>query len=179
MSGANLILDRSREAEFQRAVKRLPIVASVADRDRAVAGFRATVAENIVTTLTIYFTFSGLIAFGVLYNLVRVVLSERGRELASLRVIGLTVSEAAYVLVGEIALLSLVALPVGCIIGYLLSSAISAGLETDLYRIPLVIDRSTYGFAMLTVIVASLLSSILGVWRVRALDLIGVLKTRE
>jgi putative ABC transport system permease protein len=179
VTGAQVLLDRAREAEFHRAVKRLPLIAGVADRDRAVQSFRATVAENITTSLAIYIAFAGLIAFGVLYNTVRVALSERGRELASLRVIGLSVAEAGYVLVGEIALLSLVALPVGCLVGYGLAFVIASGMETDLFRIPLVIDRSTYGYAMLTVVVAGVVTSMVGVWRVRRLDLIGVLKTRE
>jgi putative ABC transport system permease protein len=179
MTGAQVSLDRAREADFHRAVKRLPLIVGVADRDRAVQGFRTTVAENISVSLAIYVGFAGLIAFGVLYNMVRVALSERGRELASLRVIGLTVAEAAYVLVGEIAFLSLAALPLGCLIGYGLAWVIAAGLESDLFRVPLVIDRSTYGFAMLTAIVAATVTSALGAWRVRRLDLIGVLKTRE
>jgi len=179
MSGADVTLDRARETEFDRAVKQLPLIAGVADRLSAVASFRATIAGGLMTTIAIYIGFAGLIAVGVLYNSLRVALSERGRELATLRVVGLTAAEVAYVLIGELALLALAALPLGCLIGYLLATAIASGLQTDLFRIPLVIDRSTYGVAMLTVAISTALVAAIGVWRVRRLDLVGALKTRE
>jgi len=63
---------------------------------------------NLIATLL-----AGAIGFGVVYNSARIALSERGRELASLRVLGFTRGEIAYILLGELALLTLAAIPVG------------------------------------------------------------------
>jgi putative ABC transport system permease protein len=122
--------------------------------------------------------FAGMIAFGVVYNSARIMLSERSRELASLRVLGFTRFEVGYILLGELAILTLAALPLGCLMGYGLSAVMSAAFESDLYRIPLVIERSTYSFAASSC------------WRpppsprsssatLNRLDLVGVLKTGD
>ena len=121
----------------------------------------------------------GLIAFGVLYNSARITLSERGRELASLRVLGFTRGEVAYILLGELAARTALAVPLGCALGYGLAAVIAAGLDTDLFRIPLVIEDGTYGVAVLVVLLSAVVSGAAVGWRVARLDLIAVLKTRE
>jgi len=121
----------------------------------------------------------GVINFGVVYNAARVALSERGRELASLRVLGFTQGEVATLLLGELAVLVLLSIPLGLAFGYGLSWLFALGLQTDLYRVPVELARSTYAFAALMMIASSLISALV-VWRrITRLDLIGVLKTRE
>src|SRR3546814_48899 len=121
----------------------------------------------------------GVINFGVVYNAARVALSERGRELASLRVLGFTQGEVATLLLGELAVLVLASIPLGLAFGYGLSWLFALGLQTDLYRVPVELSRSTYAFAALMMIASSLVSALV-VWRrIERLDLIAVLKTRE
>jgi putative ABC transport system permease protein len=135
---------------------------------------------NTILTFTFIMTlFAGAIAFGVVYNAARVTLSERGRELASLRVLGMTRGEIGYILLGELGLLTLVAIPVGFGIGALLCYGVVVGAQTELFRIPLVLDRNTFAFAATVVLGAALISGLV-VWRrLGRLDLIEVLKTRE
>jgi putative ABC transport system permease protein len=123
--------------------------------------------------------FAGAIAFGVLYNAARIALSERAHELASLRILGLTQGEFGYVLLGELALLMLAAIPVGFGLGYGLCYATVLGAQTELFRVPLVVSRGTYVFSTSVVLGATLISGLV-VWvRLGRLDLIEVLKTRE
>jgi len=136
-------------------------------------------AENLTQTMIFNIMFAGLIAIGVVYNTARISLSERARELASLRVLGLTRGEISYILLGELTLLTLAALPVGCLLGRFLSWLLSMALNTDLYRIPLIIDNSTYGLAVLIVLIASIASGLIVRHRLDHLDLVAVLKTRE
>ena len=120
-----------------------------------------------------------IISFGVVYNSARIALAERSRELASLRVLGFTKNEASYILLGEIALLTLLALPLGAGFGYLLAWFLSESFTTELYQIPLVIELKSYGYACAVVAGASLISGILVDRDIGKLDLVAALKTRE
>jgi putative ABC transport system permease protein len=123
--------------------------------------------------------FASIIAIGVVYNSARISLSERSRDLATLRVMGFTRGEISRILLGELAVLTLVAIPVGLLLGFAFAWSASVALDTEMYRIPLVVDRATYAFAATVVIIAALLSGLLVRRRLDRLDLIAVLKTRE
>lgn len=179
VSLAYLQIDSSREAEFYAALKNAPAVAGVTVEKAAVESFRETLAETMLIMTSFYVLFAGMIAFGVVYNSARISLSERGRELASLRVLGFTRGEVSRILLGEFALLTLAALGPGFAIGYGLSWSMAAGFETELFRIPLVIERGTYGFAAAVVLAAALLTGLIVRSRIDRLDLVAVLKTRE
>ena len=122
---------------------------------------------------------SFVITFGIVYNSARIAHAERARDLASLRVIGFTKGETAFVLLGELAAVTLIALPVGAVLGYYLSFGIAAGFSTDLYQIPANFDPGSYGFAALVVIGAGLTSGWLVKRDIDRADLVSALKTRE
>ncbi len=123
--------------------------------------------------------FSGVIAIAVIYNGARIALSERGRELASLRVLGFSRREVAVLLLGEQAIITLLAIPLGFLLGYGLAAAVSAGLQTELYRIPLIVSAQTYLSAAAVTITAAILSGLIVRRRLNRMNLIEVLKTRE
>jgi putative ABC transport system permease protein len=129
--------------------------------------------------LAFYVGFAGLISFGVAYSSARIGLSERGRELAGLRVLGFTRAEVSAILLGELALLGALALPLGCVLGYGLAAAMTWLFDTELFRVPLVVDPSTYGAAALVAVAAATSAALVVRRRVDRLDLIAVLKTRE
>ncbi len=178
-SGAFLFVQEDRLPELYGQLKDIPKVAGVTIKEAAVRSFEDTIAENLLTMRTFNILFAVIIAFGVVYNSARISLSEQGRDLATLRVMGFTQGEVAGILLGELSLLTLVAIPVGWVIGYGLVAAFVMGMDTELYRIPLVVDRSTFISAALVVIVAALITAGIVQRRLRHLDLIGVLKTRE
>lgn len=172
-------LDRSMEDAFDAAVKARPAIAGVGLQYAALEMFHETVSENMTIMMTIYRLIGAAIAAGVVYNAVRIALSERAHELASLRVLGLTRAEASYVLLGEQILLVCAALPFGAVIGYWLMRIITAAMSTELYRIPKVVEPSTYGWAAVIVLAASLVTMFIVRRRIDRLDLVAVLKTRE
>ena len=139
----------------------------------------ATLLVPVATLGGLGVVFGGLIALGVMYNSARIALSEHGRELATLRVLGFTRFEALYILLGELGTLTLLALPLGCLIGYTLAWFFAWSFDTELFRIPLFIERATYGAAALVVLAAGAASALVLRRRVDRLDLIAVLKTRE
>jgi putative ABC transport system permease protein len=119
------------------------------------------------------------VACGIIYNSARISLSERQRELATLRVIGFTQGEVGAVLVGELVILTLAALPFGLVIGSILAGGILQTVNTEFVRLPLILTPSNYAFAVLVVAVASLVSAILACRKLNRLDLVGVLKARD
>jgi putative ABC transport system permease protein len=147
MSGANLMLDPLRHEALFASVKEMPAVAGVGLQRQALETLRATMAENILIMTGMFTALALIIAFGVVYNSARIQLSERARELASLRVLGFTRAEVSWILLAELALLTLAALPLGWLIGYILALGIVVASETELFRIPLVIERATYAWA--------------------------------
>lgn len=179
VSGALLKLDPNGQKAFRESILDRPGIAGVSFRSAAITAFEGTLQETIYIMMAIYAVIGGSIAGGVVYNAARIGLTERGRELASLRVLGFTNTEVGYILLGELALIVLVAVPLGAISGIGLAHFIAASMATELYRIPVRIDPSTIGFAATIVIFSSSLAALFVVQRVRSLDLIAVLKTRE
>lgn len=148
-------------------------------RSAAVQAFHDMVDRVSGSFSTMAILMGMIVNIGVVYNAMRMALSERGRELASLRVLGFTHGEVSYILLGEMAILVLVSLPLGLVAGYGLIALLVVGLQTDLYRIPFIIEPSTYAIAALTTVVSAILSALVIMRRIRCLDLIEVLKTRE
>jgi putative ABC transport system permease protein len=129
--------------------------------------------------MTVMITLAAIIAFGVVYNFSRISLSEQGRELASLRVLGFTKAEVSGILLMELAVVTLIAQPGGWVIGYGLAYAMVAGFDSELYRVPLVVERSVFGASTLIVMLSAFVSALVVRRRIDRLDLIEVLKTRE
>jgi len=179
ISGVYLTRDKTLQPRILEQLNRSPLVAGITQRTVAVENFYDTMAETILTFTLINTLLASTIAFGVVYNSARIALSERGRELASLRVLGFNRGEVSYILLGELALLTLAAMPVGFATGRLICAYIAAQLESELYRIPLVLEPSTYAYAAGTVLASAVISGLILWRRIGRLDLVGVLKTRE
>ncbi|MGH9175167.1 MAG: ABC transporter permease, partial [Vicinamibacterales bacterium] len=179
VSAASLLIDTADEARLSERLKQLPAVAGAGFKRAVLQNFRDTLAANMNISIFINVVFAGIIAFGVVYNAARVSLSERSRELASLRVLGFTRAEISLILLGELALLTLAALPVGAALGYGMAAAIVQSLDSEVYRFPLVISRPATAWAFLTIIAAALISALIVRRRLDRLDLVAVLKIRE
>lgn len=179
VSGAFLSVQPGYQNAIVAALKNAPRVAGVTDRLTAVRNFYDSMADIVLVFAFISTLLAASIAFGVVYNTARIALTERSRELASLRVLGFYRGEIGYILLGELALLTAAAIPVGFLIGVALIAYIVHGVESDLYRIPLVIGSPVYAFAAATVVVSALISGLIVARRLYHLDLVAVLKTRE
>lgn len=179
ISGVHLLYDASRKDDLFRHLKDTPVANFIALQRVSLQKFRETLAENLLFMVSVYVTLGVIIAFGVVYNFARISLSEQGRELASLRVLGFYKSEVSGILLSELAILTLLAQPLGWVIGYGFAYAMVQGFKSELYRVPLVVERSVYGWATAIVLAAALVSALSVRRRIDRLDLIEVLKTRE
>lgn len=179
LTGAFVTVDSNQVKHLYTELKRLPQVAGVSIKVAMIESFRNTIAENLLRIRLFNVGFATIIAFGVVYNAARISLAERSRELATLRVIGFTRTEISGILLGELAVLTVLALVPGMGLGYLFCIVSTTSLNTEMYRIPLVINPSTHGFACGVIVMAAIFSGLIVRRRLDELDLIAVLKTRE
>lgn len=179
LSGVRVAVDPARTDELYAAVKQTPAVASIALQGVSRRRFRETIETNMSMMMTTYMVLAIIITIGVIYNSARIQLSERARELASLRVLGFTRAEVSSVLLIELGAVVALAQPLGWLFGYFFSWLVVVGFATDLFRIPFVINPSTFAIASLVVLATAALSALIVRRRIDSLDLISVLKTRE
>jgi putative ABC transport system permease protein len=179
ISGAYLAIDAHLANQLYTELKQIPAVTGISTRTASLNSFQEISAESVKIMTTGLIIFACIITFSVVYNSARISLSERARELASLRIIGLTKGEVAFILLGEQAILILLALPVGYLIGYGLAALLSSAYNSELYRLPLIITKSNYAFTFIIVTMAGFVSGLIIRYQIDRLDLIAVLKTRE
>jgi len=179
VTGAHLMVDSQDQSDLFTELKQVPQISGVAVKQNSIDSFNKTIGENMLVMKSINLLFACVIAIGVVYNSARISLSERSRELATLRVIGFTRAEISAILLGELAVITLLAIPLGLWIGHQMAAGVVAMLDLELFRFPLVIERTTYALAALVVLTASIASGLLVRRRLDQLDLIAVLKARE
>lgn len=179
ISGANLTIDPERQAELFAVLKRTPSAGYIGLQSLSLKQFRSTQVQNLFVMIAVLVGLAGLIAFGVVYNFARISLSEQGREMASLRVLGFTRGEVSTLLLGEIAIVTLLAQPLGWVLGYLIALAMVAGFSNEVYRMALVVGPEVFAYSSLIVCLAAVVSGLVVRRRVDRLDMIAVLKTRE
>lgn len=179
LSGARIAVDQLHRDELFRTLKETPQVAGVTSQDAIIEGVRDTVAEQMGIVTLFNTGFAALIVFGMVYNSARISLSERARDLASLRVLGFRRREVAFVLLGELGILVLLSLPFGVALGIMLTNYVTQQFSADLYTIPLGFRSATLAEGALVVLAAAAGTALLIRMRVDRLDLIHALKTRE
>ncbi|MUG93625.1 FtsX-like permease family protein [Scytonema sp. UIC 10036] len=179
ISGAYLAVDSLQMDKLYGLLKRTPAVTGVSVREMAIARFQETIAGTLSIFTTVLVIFACAIAFGVVYNAARIALSERSRELATLRVLGFTQAEVAVILLGEQAVLTLAAIPLGFALGFGFCALMSFAYNSELYRFPLIVTKATFAFAFVVVASAAVISGLIVHRQLTHLDLIAVLKTRE
>lgn len=179
ISGAYLSVDSLESKKLYSKLKRMPAVAGVGLPGIALDSFNETFGKTIGTFTFFLVAFASVIIFGVIYNGARISLSERGRELASLRVLGFTQREIAVILLGEQAVLMLLAIPFGYFFGYIISLLSNNLVDTEIMRLPIVFTQRTFLATFAVTVLSAIVSGLMVAWRLQNLDLIEVLKTRE
>lgn len=175
----HLAVQSDRMNDLNAAIKQTPAVAGLSDWAEVRRQFDATLSENLLTMVGIYTLIGVLITVGVVYNAARIQLSERSYELASLRVLGFSRAEVGYVLVGEMMLLTLLAIPLGWVLGYWLAMGLVGAMSTDMFQIPFHITRRTFALAAMAVFLAASGSVLMVRRRLDRVDLATALKARD
>ena len=179
ISGAYLTTDPLYRSAIYEALIEMPRVAGTVVREEEIRNFYETQAEALLFFTFVASLLGGIIAFGVVYNSARIALSERSRELASLRVLGYTRAEISYIFLGELGIMTIAALPAGMLMGRGMSAYIARAISSDLFRVPAVVEQGTYSLAAAVVVAAACLSGLIVRHRLDHLDLVAVLKAME
>jgi putative ABC transport system permease protein len=179
ISAVNIAIDPTRQAELFALLKATPTIGHITLQSIALERFRATMAQNMLVMIGVLAGLAGIIAFGVVYNFARISLSEQGREMASLRVLGFTRTEVSGLLLTEIAVVTLLSQPLGWLTGWLLAIGMVRGFSSELFTMPLIVEPAVYVYSSAVVIAAAALSGLVVRARIDRLDMIAVLKTRE
>jgi putative ABC transport system permease protein len=178
-SGADLTVAPDERGAFYRAIARVPQIAGAGSRDDVVRSFRDAITAAMTVEMAFYLGFAAAIAFGVAYNISRIALADRARDLATLRVLGFGPADCAYILAGELILLALLALPIGVGGGCALGAVLIAAFQKQDFYLPYDITAHGIGVAFVVYLTAILLAAASVVQRVWRLDLVSVLKTRD
>ena len=179
ISGAHLRVDAAQADAIYVTLKTMPRIAAVSVAENARASLQKLMDQGAGSARYIMGAVAFIITFGIVYNAARIGHNERRRDLASLRIMGFSRGEAAFVLLAELALIVLVALPVGSLAGHGLSFAIARGFSSELYQIPATFDAFSHGFAAAFVIAAAVVSGWLVKRDLDRTDLVDVLKARD
>ena len=179
ISGALLSIDEQATASVQHAIKGMPAVAGSISMSGLLEGFERTIAQSFLISLISILGCAGALVSAIVYNHARIALSERARDLGSLRVLGFTRREVSSMLISEQAVLVLIAIPLGVVLGYLMCIAVTARFESDLFRLPFTISAREISIAAALTVGSSAISGLLVLRRLARMDLIEVLKTRE
>jgi putative ABC transport system permease protein len=179
ISGAFLAADQEDWPHLLRLLEERPRVAGTRSQRGTIQSWHETFEEVLLTFVGFIAVMAGAITLGVVYNAARITLSERSRELASLRVLGFTRAEISRILLGELSVLVLAAIPLGFLIGIWLAYQWAAQAPAELFKIPVVMNARTFALSASTVLVAALLSAMIVRQRLNHLDLISALKTKE
>jgi putative ABC transport system permease protein len=179
VTGVHMLVDPKYQEALYRELKETPQVATVLVKEHSIRSFNDTIAKNLGVMKRINLFFACVIAAGVVYNSARISLAERSRELATLRVIGFTRREISSILLGELAIVTLAALPLGMVLGKLLAWWMISHFDQELFRFPMVVSRQTLAWSAFVVILASAISGLIVRRNLDKLDLVAVLKQRE
>ena len=179
LNGVQMLVDPAEQETLYRKLKDTPGVAAVNVKEHAIDSFNKTIAENLRVMKSINLLFAVVIAVGVVYNSARISLAERGRELATLRVMGFTRGEISAILLGELAIVTLAAIPLGLALGHAFAWYMCTAFDQELFRFPLVVSNQTYAWAATVVLIAATASGLIVRRSLDHLDLVAVLKSRE
>ncbi len=179
ISGAYLSIENGSLQKTQMLLNQLPEIAAISEKNATIESFKKTIGEFMLIYISFVSALSLAIAFGVIYNNARITLAERSRELASLRVLGYTKEEVANILLGELALVTVLAIPLGLLMGYWMSYAFIMDIQQELFRIPLVINMSTYSLAIIVVCSSAIISGLIVRHKLNQINLVNVLKIKE
>ena len=152
ISGAYLKVDSKLAPKLYSVLKHTPSISGVAVREAMLASFWKTFGESIWVSTAFLVGFATVIAFGIVYNGARIALSERGNELACLRVLGYTRAEIGRILLGEQGLLTVAASPSVSCSALVCPGLLSRFFSRELFRLPLVVNAGTYAFAAIVVL---------------------------
>jgi putative ABC transport system permease protein len=178
ISGVYMKSDPLKQASLYSKIKNIPSITGVISHAASLSTMRQLLQEMLKLTVS-NGLFAAAIIFGVIYNNARISFTERRNEFATMLMLGFSRLDVYGIVVGELTLLTVAAMPLGCGLGYAFSWALTEGAANEIFRTPLHLEMRAYGIAMLFALFSVAASSVVVLAQIRRLDIVDVLKTRE
>ena len=137
------------------------------------------VMDNMTFVVWILIISAGLLAFVVLYNLANVNISERIRELATIKVLGFYDKEVYDYVGRETTILTIIGILLGLIAGYFLEMFILKTCELDILMFDTRISIWSYVYSASLTILFTLIVSVVTYFALKKIDMIESLKSVE
>jgi putative ABC transport system permease protein len=180
VSSVLLRVDPAERAAVDERLRRSPRVIDVSDVAADIQRLRDMNGAAMDVWTAVSIAMAACVIFGVVYDNARISLALRSRELASLRVLGLSRSEISGILIGGLAVEVVLAIPVGLALGREWAALFfSRAIDQETFRFQVLVEGRTYALAALVALLAAAASALWVRRSIDRLDLIGVLKTRE
>jgi len=179
---ANVILLSVDAADVDAVTARLMALPRVAAVTRPSVDRGLVWAEEgdvFVVLQLVLAVFASAIAVGVVYNNARIALELRSRDLATMRILGFTRGELAFVLLSEQAIQVVIGVIAGLPLGRALGGLTLRTIDQELLRIPVSVTSSSYVGGASVVLLAALDSAVVVRRQSDRLDLVAVLKARD
>ncbi len=137
------------------------------------------IMENLNYVVVVLIISAAILAFSVLYNLSNVNISERIRELATIKVLGFYDHEVHNYVEKESILLTIIGIFIGLILGYFLSFAIIETCELDIMVIPVDFSINCYVYSIIITIIFTIIISVFSYFNLKKINMIESLKSIE
>jgi putative ABC transport system permease protein len=176
ISGVFVQVDMAQRDRVYSQIKQTPAIVGILDKQAAVRNFKSIIARSTFWMRTINALFAAFIAFGVSYNSALIAYTERARDLATMRVMGFSRRELAAILLAEIGIITLLAIPIGIPLSYAFCYWTTLAVDTESHRFPMVLrlDGFVYGITVLCLSIA--VSSVAVLRLLKQIDILAVLK---
>lgn len=171
-------LDNETEDNFVKDLMNMPEVASVTRISTAMNMMNDTM-KSLNYVVVILIVSAGLLAFVVLYNLSNVNISERIRELATIKVLGFYDKEVYLYITRETIILTAIGLVLGLVAGYFLDFFILETCEINMLRFRKFVAPLSFVFAALITILFTIIVNIVTYFALKKINMIESLKSVE
>jgi putative ABC transport system permease protein len=115
----------------------------------------------------------------VLYNLTAINISERNREIATLKVLGFRDSETNAYIYREAIILTIISIGIGMVLGTFLHHAVLNIIEANALSLPKNIELSSYVMACAITMIFSAFMQVVTYFKLKKIDMIESLKSVE
>jgi len=178
-SSAVLKLDNTNaENEVKDKLRNMPNVMSVDSKTDSLNALLKTMGA-MQASIGVYIMLAGILLIAVLYNIATINIFERQRELATLKVLGFNNNEVKKLIFNENYIIVIFGMIIGLPVGKWLGASLMASSSTDAYTIPYVVEFKTYIISIILTLVFTAITNLTLMKKIKALDMIEVLKNKE
>ena len=170
--------DAGERAQFNDAVRAIDGVKTVAYNDEVIDAYKSML-KSVGLIVIVLVVAAAALAFIVLYNLTNINITERQREIATLKVLGFTPREVSAYIYRETMLLSVIGCAVGLVLGVFMEGFVVVTAEVDQVMFGRTIHAASFVIAFLLTMLFTVLVMLAMRRKLARVDMVESLKSNE